>query len=107
MVHKTPVRGSLFAWSVGISDHHLIWKDSYMCTCAYWQLCSFGQISHDRFSGTVLTLPFFRSEDRESSVYRVLFSADSATTVAALGPWWSKNVAALVHLHNNQKILKK
>ncbi len=32
-----------------------------VCTCTYWQLCSFGQICRDRFSGRVFPLPFFRS----------------------------------------------
>ncbi len=47
-------------WILMIIQPSLHLEGLIICTCTYWQLCSFGQICHDRFSGRVCPKPFFR-----------------------------------------------
>ena len=48
-------------WVLMIIQPSLHLEGLIICPCTYWQLCSFGQICRDRFTGRVFPLPFFRS----------------------------------------------
>ncbi len=94
LLNKPPVQGSFLAQFMGINDHPAITSFGRM---NYWQLCSFGQICHDCFSGRVFPLHFFhslmvhpsRDAHEKSKSFRTLYRPRTAMSKAPC-PWVHK-----------------